>query len=252
MNAPLFSASHLKVACASCNLRELCLPVGMPVAELEKVEELVANRRRIKRGATLFRAGDAFHALYAVRVGFLKSSVTSGDGREQVTGFHMAGEIVGLDGISTDHHSCDTTALEDSDVCVIPYDRIDHIAQQLPALHHHFHRLMSREIVREQSVMLLLGSMMAEERLAAFILNLSQRFEARGYSKSEFMLRMTRAEIGSYLGLKLETVSRALSRFAQEGVIEADQKRLRLLDPERLREIVAGHTSCEPQKVRLN
>lgn len=240
MNTPHFTASHQKVTCACCNLRDQCLPAGMPFADLEKFEELVTNRRKIKRGATLFRAGDRFCALYTVRVGFLKSAVTSNDGREQVTGFHMAGEMVGLDGISTGKHACDTIALEDTDVCVIPYDGIEHIAQQLPALRNHFHRLMSREIVREQSAMLVLGSMMAEERLASFLLNLSQRFEARGYSKSDFLLRMTRAEIGSFLGLKLETVSRALSRFAHEGLIELQQKHVRIVDADGLRAIMPG------------
>ena len=129
----------------------------------------------------------------------------------------MAGEIVGLDGISNAKHACDTTALEDTEVCVIPYRRIDDIATQVPALRNHFHRVMSREIVREHGVMLLLGTMLAEERMATFLLNLSQRFAARGYSTSEFVLRMTRAEIGSFLGLKLETVSRVLSRFTRRS-----------------------------------
>lgn len=246
MNAPNFSLSRLKVACASCNLRELCLPVGMSLAELEKVEELVATRRKIRRGEALFRAGDRFDALYAVRLGFLKSTVTSSDGREQVTGFHMAGEIVGLDGISSDTHSCDTVALEDTEVCVIPYQRLEEVATSVPVLRAHLHKVMSREIVREHGVMLLLGSMHAEERLAAFLLNLSQRFEARGYSRSEFVLRMTRAEIGSYLGLKLETVSRVLSRFAQEGLLEVNQKHVRIRDNDGLRAIVAGGSAGRP------
>jgi CRP/FNR family transcriptional regulator len=174
--------------------------------------------------------------------------VVSADGREQVTGFHMAGELVGMDGISSEQHSCDTVALEDTEVCVIPYDRIEEVAASVPALRSHFHKVMSREIVREHGVMLLLGSMHAEERLAAFLLNLSQRFEARGYSRSEFVLRMTRAEIGSFLGLKLETVSRALSRFAADSMIEVNQKHVRIVDPDGLRSIMAGQgTHCEPR-----
>jgi CRP/FNR family transcriptional regulator len=240
MNAPSFNLSTFRVACSNCNLRELCLPVGLSLGELEKLEDLVATRRKIKRGESLFRAGDKFDSLYAVRLGFLKSTVNSNDGREQVTGFHMAGEIVGLDGISTEAHTCDTVALEDTEVCVIPYDRLEEIASSMPVLRHHFHRVMSREIVREHGVMLLLGSMHAEERLAAFLLNLSQRFEARGYSRSEFVLRMTRAEIGSFLGLKLETVSRVLSRFAQDGLIEVQQKHIHITNAEGLRTIVGG------------
>jgi CRP/FNR family transcriptional regulator len=232
--------AQLRVACSNCNLRELCLPVGLSAEEMSKVEQIVATRRKIKRGEALFRAGDRFESLYAVRLGFLKSTLTSTDGREQVTGFHMAGELVGLDGISADLHTCDTTALEDTEVCVIPYERVEEFTSTLPALQNHLRKVMSREIVREHGVMLLLGSMRAEERLAAFLLNLSQRFEARGYSRSEFVLRMTRAEIGSYLGLKLETVSRALSHFAQEGIIEVEQKYVRILDGTRLRGVLGS------------
>jgi CRP/FNR family transcriptional regulator len=243
MNAPStgFSISHLKVACSNCNLRELCLPLGLALPDIEKLEELVATRRKVKRGEALFRAGDRFESLYAVRLGFLKSTVMSSDGREQVTGFHMAGELVGMDGISAEQHSCDTVALEDTEVCVIPYERLEDVASSVPVLRNHFHKVMSREIVREHGVMLLLGSMHAEERLAAFLLNLSQRFEARGYSRTEFVLRMTRAEIGSFLGLKLETVSRVLSRFAQDGLLEVNQKHVRILNTEGLRAIVSGH-----------
>lgn len=236
----------LRVACSNCNLRELCLPVGLTSDELSRVETLVATRRKLKRGELLFRTGDRFESLYALRLGFLKSTLTSSDGHEQVTGFHMAGEIVGLDGISADTHTCDTVALEDTEVCVLPFERIEEYSQTLPALQTHLHKVMSREIVREHGVMLLLGSMRAEERLAAFLLNLSQRFEARGYSRSEFVLRMTRAEIGSYLGLKLETVSRCLSRFSQDNLIEVDQKHIRLLDVDGLRKTVGTGAQLSP------
>jgi CRP/FNR family transcriptional regulator len=155
----------------------------------------------------------------------------------------MAGELVGLDGISGQTHSCDVVALEDTEVCVIPYDRLEDVATSVPQFSTHLHKVMSREIVREHGVMLLLGSMHAEERLAAFLLNLSQRFEARGYSRTEFVLRMTRAEIGSFLGLKLETVSRLFSRFAQEGLIAVSQKRVRIVNPAGLRALVSGQTT---------
>jgi CRP/FNR family transcriptional regulator len=217
--------------------------VGLSLNEIERLEDLVATRKRVRRSESLFRAGDRFDSLYAIRLGFLKSTVMSSDGREQVTGFYMAGELVGMDGIGTDAHTCDTLALEDTEVCVIPYERIEEIAASVPTLRNHFHRVMSREIVREHGVMLLLGSMHAEERLAAFLLNLSQRFESRGYSRSEFVLRMTRAEIGSFLGLKLETVSRVLSRFAAEGLMDVKQKHVHILSPEGLRQIVSGQTS---------
>jgi CRP/FNR family transcriptional regulator len=221
-------------------MRELCLPLGLAPADLEKVDRLLGGRRKLSRGEHLFSAGDRFESLYAIRLGFLKSLVTSSDGREQVTGFHMAGELVGMDGISAQSHSSNVVALEDTEVCVLPYARLDEMAAMVPLLSMHLHKVMSREIVREHGVMLLLGSMHAEERLAAFLLNMSQRFEARGYSRTEFVLRMTRAEIGSFLGLKLETVSRLFSRFAQEKLIAVDAKRVSILSPEGLRALVAG------------
>jgi len=238
MNVATRPPPSTKIACSNCNLREVCLPVGMPKADLDKVDDLVAHRRKMQRGERLYSAADPFQALYAVRLGFLKSLISASDGREQVTGFYMAGEVVGLDGISTQTHACDVVALEDSEVCVIPYDRLEGVASALPTLSRQLHKVLSREIVREHGVMLLLGSMSAEERLAAFLINLSQRFEARGYSRSEFVLRMTRAEIGSYLGMKLETVSRLLSRFAQDGLIAVSGKRVRILDPDGVRALM--------------
>ncbi len=150
----------------------------------------------------------------------------------------MAGEIMGLDGIVNDHHSCDAVALEDAEVCVMPFDLIEEISREVAALQHHVHKIMSREIVREHGVLLLLGSMRAEERLAAFLLNLMQRLHARGFSPSALVLRMTREEIGSYLGLKLETVSRTFSKFVEDGVLEVKQRHVRILDVDSLERLV--------------
>ncbi len=234
---PINSAS-IKVACSSCNLRELCMPLGLSHEELDRIDDLVANRRKVKRGAPLFRNGDKFTSLYAIRTGFFKTCIASEDGRDQVTGFQMAGEIVGLDGIVNDRHTCDAVALEDAEVCVMPFDRIEDLSNQIHALQRHVHKIMSREIVREHGVMLLLGSMRAEERLAAFLLNLVQRLHARGFSQSELVLRMTREEIGSYLGLKLETVSRTFSKFVEDGIVEVKQRHVRILNTDALKEIV--------------
>ena len=208
----------IKVACSNCNLRELCMPLGLSEEELQRLDDLVATRRKIARGDSLYRNGDKFSALYAIRTGFFKTTVAVEDGRDQVTGFQMAGEVIGLDGIVSEHHTCDAVALEDAEVCVMNFDRIEDLSREINALQRHVHKIMSREIVREHGVMLLLGSMRAEERLAAFLLNLVQRLHARGFSQSELVLRMTREEIGSYLGLKLETVSRTFSKFVEEGI----------------------------------
>ncbi len=228
----------LKVACSSCNLRELCLPVGVSAGELERLDALVGARRPVPRGEALFRAGDRFRSLYAVRTGFFKTCVASEDGRDQVTGFQMAGELLGLDGIGTDRHTCDALALEDSQVCEIPYERLEDLSREFTELQHQFHKIMSREIVRDHGVMLLLGTMRAEERLAAFLLNLTKRLSARGFSASSLVLRMTREEIGSYLGLKLETVSRTFSKFQDEGLLEVKQRDIRILDQAGLQKLV--------------
>ena len=229
-----------KVACSSCNLRELCLPVGLSHEDLERMDTLVATRRNVPRGDMLFRAGDEFQSLYAVRTGFFKTCVSSEDGRDQVTGFQMAGELLGLDGISSDRHSCDAVALEDSQVCVIPFSQLEELSREFTDLQRQFHKIMSREIVRDHGVMLLLGSMRAEERLAAFLLNLTQRLQARGFSPSALILRMTREEIGSYLGLKLETVSRTFSKFQDDGLLEVKQRQIRILNQAGLSKLVNG------------
>ena len=231
-----------KVACSSCNLRELCLPVGLNRENLDRLDSLVASRRAVPRGDALFRAGESFQSLFAVRTGFFKTCVSSEDGRDQVTGFQMAGELLGLDGIGTDSHTCDAVALEDSQVCVIPYAELEDLSREFSELQHQFHKIMSREIVREHGVMLLLGSMRAEERLAAFLLNLTQRLQARGFSASSLILRMTREEIGSYLGLKLETVSRTFSKFQDDGMLDVKQRQIRILDQDKLQGLVNGST----------
>lgn len=234
-----FTLELVKTACSNCNLRELCMPLGLNDLELAKVDELVSLRRRLKRGEHLYRVGQPFDAIYAIRSGFFKTDVLVEDGRDQVTGFQMTGELLGLDGISSEAHTCNAVALEDSEVCPIPFSHLEGLSREIHTLQHHFHKVMSREIVRDHGVMMLLGMMRAEERLAAFLLNLSQRFTARGYSPAEFNLRMTREEIGSYLGLKLETVSRTFSRFQEEGLIAVQQKNVRILNIPGLQKLMA-------------
>ncbi len=220
------------------------MPIGLKSAELDRLDQLVNARRKVKRGSSLFSNTHPFKALYAIRSGFFKTSLITQDGREQITGFQMAGEILGLDGIVSDFHTCDAVALEDSEVCVMPYDRIEEISREVNALQHHVHKIMSREIVREHGVLLLLGSMRAEERLAAFLLNLAQRLQDRGLSKTELVLRMTREEIGSYLGMKIETVSRTFSKFAEEGLIAVNQRNILITNADALKKIVNPSIHC--------
>ena len=230
----------MKTLCSTCSLRELCLPVGLRPDEFEQLDTVIKQSHRLKKGEFLFRSGESFHSLYAIRTGFFKTTVASQDGRDQVTGFFMSEELIGMDGICTHSHSCDAVALEDSEVCELPFGHMEALSKEIPSIQTHFFRLMSREIVRDQGVMLLLGNMRAEERIAAFLLNLSQRLHHRGFAANDFILRMSREEIGSYLGLKLETVSRTLSRFHQEGLIVVEHKHIRLLKPELLNQMVSG------------
>ena len=237
-HAPVISIRDLKVHCASCNMRELCLPGGLTTGEIGQVDAMIGKRAKLKKGDALYRAGEPFASLYAIRLGSLKTTVLAEDGREQVSGYHMPGDLVGLDGISTDRHGCQAVALEDTEVCALPFARIEELARAVPALQHNLHLFLSREISRDHGVMLSLGSMRAEERLALFLLNLAERYRRRGYSSTEYVLRMTREEIGSYLGLKLETVSRLFSRFQGEGLIQIQGRAVKLLDPVALKQIV--------------
>ncbi|CDY75341.1 transcriptional regulator, Crp/Fnr family [Caballeronia glathei] len=219
---------------STCTMRQFCEPPELSPADLARVDSVVFATRSVHRGETLYCAGDDFHSIYTVRAGCFKTVITHRDGREQVTGFHLPGETLGLDGICTDRHGCEAVALEDSIVCIVPYALLELLCREVKAMQHHVHRLLSAEIVRESGLMLMLGTMSAEQRVAAFLLNLSTRFEARGYSAAEFNLRMTREEMGSYLGLKLETVSRMLSKFQKEGLIDTHGRQVRIADREAL------------------
>lgn len=230
--------TRLRVACSNCNLRELCLPVDLTPAEMTRLEELSNQKRSFSTGDYLYRSGDRFKSLHAIRSGSFKTRVLHEDGREQVTGFLMAGEIIGLEAISTDIHTCEALAMEDSEVCELPYAKLAELSQEIPSLQRHLYKIMSREIVRDQGIMLLLGSMRAEERLAAFLLNMSQRNATHGMSATQLRLRMSRLEIGSYLGLKLETVSRAFSHFQEDGLIQVKARAVEILALPKLREMV--------------
>ena len=232
-------ARSLEVLCAKCKLRETCLSGGLPAEDLARVENIVFARRRVKRNEHLFDAGDEFRCVYAVLTGFFKTSLGDSEGRDQVTGFFMDGELLGMDGLGSGCYKDSAIALEDSDVCAMPYSLIEGVARQVPSLQHRLHAVLAREIVRGHGIMMLLGSMSAEERLAAFLINLSKRLLQRGYSGSSFVLRMTRDEIGSYLGLKLETVSRLFSAFHRDGLIEVQQKQVSIVDIKGLERLLA-------------
>ena len=226
-------------------MHQLCLPMGLGESDMTRLDDIIGRRRKIPKDTHLYRIGDHFTNLYAIRLGHFKTFQVSPAGEQQVTGFQMAGELLGMDAISTEHHHCDAMALEDSEVCEIPFARLEELFGTIPSLLHHFNRLMSQEITREQNVMLLLGNMRAEQRFAAFLINLSSRYAARGYSSTTFQLRMSREEIGNYLGLTIESISRLLSRLKKQGLLRVANREIELLDLTRMKALAAGTEICD-------
>ena len=240
--------SDLQIACSRCNQRGLCLPAGLDPAGISRLNTVIGGRLRIMRGQHLYRSGDPFRAIYVVTSGFFKTAIFTEDSQDQVIGFQMAGEILGMDGIHTEFYSCNAVALEDSEVCLIHFAALERLSTQVATLQHRLNKIMSSEIVRDQGVIMLLGTMRAEERLAAFLLNISQRLTARGYSPRDFHLRMSRAEIGSFLGLKQETVSRGFSKLQEQGVISKQNRHICILDMPMLKKLT-GHIPPHSQPV---
>ncbi|WP_432784745.1 Anaerobic regulatory protein [Oligella sp. MSHR50489EDL] len=226
------------VHCSQCMSNHLCMPAGLNTQETERLTELVKERIRIRKNQVLFQAGEPFSSIYSVRSGSIKMQLESEDGHVQITGFSLPGELIGLDGIATEEHSSTAIAMEDSEVCIIRLEDLDHLSKSIPALNAQLRQLMGNEINRSHRMALTLGSLKSDQRVAAFILNMVDRLGRLGFSSSEFVLRMTREEIGVYLGLTLETVSRLLSRFAREGLIKVEQKEIKVLDREALQALI--------------
>lgn len=223
--------------CSTCVLGQFCLPVGLNPEEIDRIDSLVTERVRLKKGDALYRQGDTLSAVYGIKFGSLKTEYALPDGREQITGFHLPGEMLGLDGIGNNQYQSNAIALEDSEACVVKFNEFETLARQIPSLQQQFHRILSKELTQDQRHLLSLGSLRAEERLASFLLNFSDRLAARGYSPSEYHLRMSREEIGSYLGIQLETVSRLFSRFSESGLIQIKQRHIKLIDMNGLLEL---------------
>lgn len=219
-------------ACMRCPLWQLCTPCKPLIEPLPGAEGMVFARHRLVTGDILFNEGDAFHAVYAVRSGSMKSIKVLPDSREQVIGFLIAGDVLALDGMGTGRHASTVMALEDTQVCAIDHTSLSSAMKNHPTLRHDFNRQISLEIVRSTRMLMLLGGLNAQERVAAFLLDLSRRYRERGQSPREFNLRMTRAEIGSYLGLQLETVSRTFSMFQQQGALTVENRLIRFIDLE--------------------
>jgi CRP/FNR family transcriptional regulator len=240
--------ASVKQACSGCNLRQLCLPLGIPSQDVELLDALIKRRRPLARGRHVFRLGDEFRSLYAIRSGSVKTYTITEDGGEQVTGFHLPGEIIGLDAINSNQHPCAAKALETTSICELPFNRLEELAAQIPGLGRQLMRIMSREIQADEELLMLLGKKSAEERLAALLMSLSRRYKERGFSPREFHLSMSRNDIGNYLGLAVETVSRLFTRFQQQGFIEVRYKYIRLQQMDAL-QALAG--ACGVEKSRM-
>ncbi|AHE97958.1 fumarate/nitrate reduction transcriptional regulator Fnr [Thioalkalivibrio paradoxus] len=228
---------HASGSCDQCSLKLLCLPVGLPENELWQLDEIVQRRRPIAKGQLLFRMGAPFTSVYAVRTGSLKTVLLADDGTEQVTGFTLAGEMLGLDAINRGRHPVSAVALESTSLCEIPFEKLDLLAGHLPSFRQHLMRTMSREIASDESLLALLGQRNAEQRLSAFLLSLSTRFRARGLMADHFALSMSRADIASHLGLTQETISRLFTQFRKQGLVEIHTRDLTLLDMDSLHRI---------------
>jgi len=221
---------HVKSACEQCRVRELCLPTSLDGMQLNLMDQLVKRIKHLKKGDYLYHTGDEFKGLYAIQSGALKTMGLTAEGREQVTGFHMGGELVGMDAVDINKHPCNAIALESTEVCLLPFDKLEELGQQIPKLMHELTRIMSREILREENTLIMLGSTSAEQRLARFLLNLYKRQLARGGDENVVKLQMTRQDIGNYLGLAFETVSRHLNHLQDDGLLTIDNRKLTLLN----------------------
>lgn len=236
-----------RVACKDCNLFQLCLPVGIDGDDLERLDNIIKRRRPLKRGDLLFHESADFQSIYAVRSGSLKTYSAASDGQEQVTGFHLPGELLGLEAISGRAHPCAAKALETTSVCEIPYERFEELCSELPSLQQLLLQVMSKELLHEHTLLQMHGKKGADERLASLLLSISNRYKARGFSPTDFHLSMSRNDIGNYLGLAVETVSRLFTRFQREKLLTVQRKHICILDPQRLADLAGGVTRAESQ-----
>lgn len=240
--------ASVKAVCQSCTLRQLCLPMGIGSEDLETLDRIIRRRRPLQRGDHVFRLGSPLRSIYAIRSGCIKTYTITDSGSEQITGFHLPGELIGLDAIAQGEHPCTARALDTSSVCEIPYSRLEDIATRVPGLHRQLMRLMSRELVTDEHLLMVLGKKSAEQRLASLLVSLSNRLRERGFSAREFNLAMSRNDIANYLGLAVETISRLFTRFQQHGVLTVKNKLVEILDARRLTEM-AGEELSPDQRV---
>lgn len=243
----VISLTKIRIACESCSLHQLCLPLGLHGDDLHRLENIIKRSHPLKKNETIFHQGDHFQSIFAIRSGSVKTITVANDGSEQITGFHLPGELVGLDAVSSDCHPCSAKALETTSYCEIPFAQLELLSGELPSLRHQLLKIMSKEITHDANLLMLLGKKTADERLASLLLSLSTRLSTRGFSATEFNLSMSRNDIANYLGLAVETVSRLFTRFQDQGLIKVDGKYVKLLTLENLKGMISDCSGDNPK-----
>jgi len=237
----------LKTACKSCNLHDLCLPLGLDLDDIDALDDIIKRRKPLQKGEYLFHNGTEFNAIYAVRSGSIKTYTESEQGDEQITGLYLPGELLGLDAIHNQQHPCSAIALETTSLCEIPFNILEELSEKVPSLNQQLFRIMSKEIASDQTLLMLMAQKNAEERLAAFLVNLSTRLKQRNFSETEFFLSMSRKDIGNYLGLTIETISRTFSRFQSDGLLTTQRKYVHILKLHDLKALAGLAPDCTAQ-----
>ncbi len=236
--------SAIRTTCQNCGLYKLCLPMGLAEGDMDKLDKVIKRRRKIEKGEHLYRMRDTFSTVYAIRSGSVKTYTSIENGSEQVTGFHLPGELLGLNAVSTKFHTDSAMALETTSVCEVPFDRLEDLTREIPSMQHHILHVMSEEIQSDHCQLMMIAKMPAEARLARFLLSLSNHFDNRGYSSSEFNLSMSRNDIANLLGLAVETVSRLFSHFQDQGLLTVERKHIVIHDMDGLMDVT---TKCPSQ-----
>lgn len=237
MNAPI-KQKNITPGCQNCNLHSLCLPLGLDIGDIDKLNSIVKRNRPLHKGDYLFNGGDKFVSIYAIHSGSIKTFTESCKGDEQITGLYLPGELIGLDAIHGGIHPCSARALETTSLCELPFEILETLSHNVPELRHQLFRVMSKEIAGDQSLLMFLAQKNASERLAAFLINLSSRLKARNFSETQFNLTMSRKDIGNFLGLTIETISRTFSYFQNEGILTTDRKFVNIHKLDALKKLV--------------
>lgn len=250
MSDSVIDLVRLRQSCAKCTLQTLCLPANIGMEDLDQLDRVVKNRRPMQLGDYLYRSGQPLGALFVAREGAFKTTITDEQGQSQVIGFHLPGELIGLDALGTGSHACDAQALTHANVCEIPLSQLETVASQVPGLQHQLLRIIGQSINRDHSHLEMLGVKSAGDRMALFLHGMTERYALLGRPSDLIVLPMSRQDIGSYLGLVIETVSRTFNKMQEDGVISVHARQIRILDPQRLASM-AHITIDSPASLRI-